>query len=385
MVNTKPRKTIKLPENAKVFEEYLTECRSEGISQRRIDRYRDVITPLSNAIGKPFKEITEHDLRKYVTSMIESGNFSDWTMYTNQIIIKNCFFTWLYKAEKPDFPAVVKWMRPKVPNRNGKLPEDMISEDEALRLIQAADNPRDKAIVAFLFETGCRIGELMSLRIKNVHLEKELSHVVLSGKTGMRKIPVINSASYLAQWISQHPGGAPNDLVFINTGSKSHHNPMSYTLYHKLLKKLGEKAGVSKKLNPHNFRHSQATIMAGKLTEPQLRTFFGWSNDSKMVATYVHMSGRDLDNAVLEAHGLRKPDSEKGDRLKPRKCPRCFKLNGADVDVCSQCGMSLDLTAAVQRQHELEDMRKEMENIKATIRDLKLYQDRVKVRGLKPS
>lgn len=91
----------------------------------------------------------------------------------------------------------------------------MITEEEAMRLIEAAQKPRDKAMVAFLFDSGARVGELMNLRIKDVIFNGEVTHVVLNGKTGMRRIPILNSNVYLSRWIAQHPsGGKPESKVF---------------------------------------------------------------------------------------------------------------------------------------------------------------------------
>ncbi len=40
--------------------------------------------------------------------------------------------------------------------------------------------------------------------------------------------------------------------------------------------------------------------MAKHLTEAQMKIYLGWSMSSKMVSTYVHLSGRDIDNRIME-------------------------------------------------------------------------------------
>ncbi|WP_394344768.1 hypothetical protein [Salinigranum halophilum] len=52
-------------------------------------------------------------------------------------------------------------------------------------------------------------------------------------------------------------------------------------------------------MNPHHFRHSRATHLANWLTEAQLCEWFGWVQGSNVPARYVHLSGRDIDNAYL--------------------------------------------------------------------------------------
>ena len=72
----------------------------------------------------------------------------------------------------------------------------------------------------------------------------------------------------------------------------------------KVIKESFKGAGINKRVYPHLFRHSRATIMASHLTEFQMNQYFGWIQGSKMASTYVHLSGRDLDNALLEFNGM---------------------------------------------------------------------------------
>lgn len=52
---------------------------------------------------------------------------------------------------------------------------------------------------------------------------------------------------------------------------------------------------------------------------------FGWRQASKMPSIYVHLSSRDIDNALLGVYGLKKPE-EGEPKLKPRICPQCNTL-----------------------------------------------------------
>jgi hypothetical protein len=74
--------------------------------------------------------------------------------------------------------------------------------------------------------------------------------------------------------------------------------------------KVSNKAGINKNLHPHLFRHSRATYMANFLTEAQMNAYFGWVQGSDMPAVYVHLSGRDIDDAVLKANGIMKSENE---------------------------------------------------------------------------
>ena len=70
------------------------------------------------------------------------------------------------------------------------------------------------------------------------------------------------------------------------------------------LKKIAKKAKIKKRIHPHLFRHSRCTYMANYLTEAQMNLYFGWIQGSDMPSVYVHLSGRDVDDAVLKANGI---------------------------------------------------------------------------------
>ena len=71
-------------------------------------------------------------------------------------------------------------------------------------------------------------------------------------------------------------------------------------------------------------RHSRATELANYLTEAQMDEILGWVQGSKRTATYVHLSGRNVDGPLLASYGITPEKEEKAElTLKLVKCPRC--------------------------------------------------------------
>lgn len=102
------------------------------------------------------------------------------------------------------------------------------------------------------------------------------------------------------------------------------------------------KAGIKKRVHPHLFRHSRATLLAKRLTEAQMKSYLGWTRSSKMAGIYVHLSGKDTDVAILEMNGIKMKSEEAVEELKPRKCIRCNLEYGATTRFCEQCGLILN-------------------------------------------
>jgi integrase/recombinase XerD len=120
-----------------------------------------------------------------------------------------------------------------------------------------------------------------------------------------------------------------------------------------MLKRLAERAGLRKRIYTHLMRHSRATELATILTEAQMKEHFGWVPGSYMPSTYVHLSGRDVDGAILKAHGIFvDEESRTSAAITLTKCPRCAKGITSEDQFCPACGMVLDAKIAVQLEDE---------------------------------
>ena len=165
------------------------------------------------------------------------------------------------------------------------------------------------------------------------------------------------AASYLKEWLLQHPAYDiergeidPSELVFVRVKGKDAGKPMTYQMFHKIIKTAAKRAGVRKRVYPHILRHTRATVLANHLTEQQMNVFFGWVQGSDMPSVYVHLSGRDIENAVKKIYGLQEEEEEK--ILKPAKCPRCGEINVPQAKFCHKCGLLLDEKMRLKLQLE---------------------------------
>ena len=199
------------------------------------------------------------------------------------------------------YPPEVEWMSIAIPNNHKKLPEELLTEEEILKIIQKCGTLRDKALISLLAESGCRVGEIGAMKIKHVSFEKYGARITVGGKTGMRKILVINSSPYLQEWINQHPTNEDSDS-YLWCGNNT--ELISYARICGILGKAVKKAGIKKRVYPHLFRHSRATFLANRMSDSGLKNYLGWTQASKMAGIYIHMSGKDADEAILKMNGI---------------------------------------------------------------------------------
>lgn len=249
-----------------------------------------------------------------------------------------------------------------------KLPEDMLSEKDIEALLNACHTLRDKALIAFLYESGCRKGELFSIEIRNIVFDPLGAVVTIpSGKTGARRIRVVFSASYLKQYIEAHPNKKPSSPFFCST--RAPYGRLSDSGLKEQLKEVAKRAKIDKNVFPHLLRHSRATELAKYLTEQQMKTYLGWTPGSEMASTYVHLSGQDIDPAILKMNGIEVKEDKK-DELKTVRCPKCKELNPAKSELCYKCFSRLDPTAVLKEIEEKETMKQQIESLNSTIDEM---------------
>jgi site-specific recombinase XerD/ribosomal protein L40E len=317
-------------------------CR--GLSKARILKYLNTLERIDRFFGKTFVNATKNDIADLVRK-IEEKDYSDWTKHDYKIVLK-IFYRWLRGTE--NYPEEVKWIKATVKNNN-ILPEEVLTEDDIKKLVECATSLRDKAFILVLYESGCRIGEILSLRVRNVQFDDYGAVLIVSGKTGDRRVRIIVSAPKLASWIEVHPFGENVDApLWINISTRNRNDIFSYGAAKAMLKDIAKKAGIKKRIYPHLFRHSRATFLANFLTEAQLKQHFGWVQSSDMASTYVHLSGRDVDNTLLKLQGIKIDQQEKESVLKTILCRRCEEKNSPTSKFCMRCGSPLDLESALK-------------------------------------
>jgi integrase/ribosomal protein L40E len=324
--------------------DFMNDCFSRSLSKARVVKYLDTLERIAKLLGKPFQKTSKEDIALLVRE-IEEKDYTDWTKHDYKLILR-VFYRWLRKTE--EFPEEVKWIKLKV-GKGHLLPEEILTEEEIKKLAECATNIRDKAFILILYESGCRIGEILSLRIRNVQFDNYGAILLVSGKTGDRRVRVIASAPKLASWIDNHPFKKDIDApLWINLSMNNRNGVFSYGACKAMLKDVAEKAGVRKRVYPHLFRHSRATFLANFLTEAQLKQHFGWVQASEMASTYVHLSGRDVDSALLKLQGVEIENKSKETALKIVLCPRCNEKNSPTSKFCMRCGSPLDLKSALK-------------------------------------
>jgi len=365
---------------------FFNEKVSNGRKMCGMESYIKILKRLCEAYPKEFDKITKDEIiefflklkpepillktrvRTYVTQVEEYAQTS-LNVYKTSL---KTFYVWLAKEiplvrDEKGIPLQVSWIKYSSKIRC-KREKEILSREEVQKMIKYATNPRDKALIAVLFETGTRLGELQSMEVGKIKHFDNYGQTTIDGKTGEREIILIQSWPYLKNWLNWIKDNEKNISVqgkniiwisFPKVGvAKKHHKesgkPMTQNAINTMLKKTAKKAGIEKRIWAHGFRHSSATDFVKQgYTEPELRVKYGWTESSAVPSNYVHYKFEDLRDKMLFKSGKGKaPNTLSADVIKNKSCPFCDCENPFEANYCIKCSRPLNIETIKVKEKE---------------------------------
>jgi integrase len=332
--------------NIEILEKFVISCRHEELAKSTITGYINYSTRMLTyfqdiGIEKDITDIDQMDFENLVMYLEDVKELSPGGIRNYKKFVKK-FMRWYHNDEPP------KWVKNlKLKNFTNQVqPSDLLTQEEFDRLLAACRHPRDVALIAVLADSGMRIGALLSCRIKNVVFNQYGAIIYISSTSRSKKnaeakgIPLTWSTGKLNQWLAVHPLKDEPEAAMWVTRNKNM-EPLSYKSARIAIKKIGEKAGIKKRVNPHSFRHLAIThwILDG-YNEQEIKHRAAWSRGStQMFKVYGNYTDKEINDRIYEKCGLKTEDRR---HVTLKKCPRCSNVLKPNDRFCSQCSLVLD-------------------------------------------
>ena len=356
--------------NKDVIRKFINDLKiKDKLSEVRLISYTTRLRVIARWIPDKFLNPDKDDMDKILTELANKKNDYTENTRTAYIIAIRRFYKWLLGNNKayPEFLDDVRRSR----SRNYGEPESLVTPDELRSILSSCVNPRDRALFSTLYDSGARLGELLTMKVKDFIGDKNGALLSVNGKTGHRQIRVVgDSIAYLRAWLDYHPERQnPDAYLFCGLSKSTMGKQLNYTdtyaIFRRTLKRAGfvdEKGNVKRRIHPHLFRHTRATILAKVVPEAPLESQMGWIHGSRQTQTYVHLSLRDQDNAILKGYGKEaKEDREISKENEPKECPRCRTLNESTAKYCRNCWLPFDIKEALEAEEKEQEIEKAVE------------------------
>ena len=333
------------PRNKDLIVTFLNHISAE-VSERRLTFYTHKLRRLASWLRKDFDSTTEQDLRALVTFMsrgnarLDGRKFSPGTVHGYKVTLKR-FYRWL-EGDDEEYPRKVRWIKTNGDTTRIREPEDLLTADEIVEMIRHARNPRDKAIVSFLYESGARSGEMLAMKVRHLEFLPTIVKATLPvSKTRPRVVPLVSCRTHLAAWVNYHPlKDDPEAPLWSCLERRGTTALLGQTVGH-ILKAIAADAGIRKRIYPHLFRACSITHkQACGWPEQAIKKFHGLSKDSKVMKHYSHLSYANLEEIQCRMNGLPVDDPKGANR--GIECSACGKANPLFVETC-ECGQPVEL------------------------------------------
>ncbi len=168
-----------------------------------------------------------------------------------------------------------------------RLPE-ILSKDEVASVLSATLNLKHKAMLSITYACGLRLGEVLSLKIKDLDSKRKLIRIVQAKGKKDRYVPFGTKLREVL--INYYKIYKPTDYLF----EGQYGGKYSSRAFELILHKAVDRCKITKKVTLHTLRHSFATHHLESGTDLRyIQEILGHSNP-KTTMIYTHVSSKKL-------------------------------------------------------------------------------------------
>jgi len=289
----------------------LEELQRRNYSQTTVKAYLREVKRFAEYFHRPPDQLGPEHIRTYQAQLITQKKMGIRSVGNITAALRFFFVKTLKRAY-----TIEEVPYPKAP-RN--LPT-ILSQEEAVRLIESARNLFHRAMLMTLYSTGMRRAELCHLKVEDIDSQRMIIHIRHGKNNRDRDVPLspklLETLREYWRWMK------PKTYLFPGTlnGWRAD-KPISPKIIWQACRDAAQRAGITKHVRPHLIRHSFATHLVEQGADlPTVQALLGHA-DLKPTSIYLHLSQRHLQAAgtPLDKVQLSSPDQVKRSRRLHKK------------------------------------------------------------------
>jgi len=321
-------------------------------------RYRTLLAWLPTAADRlgdeflrPTTSVQATFNEAFPAKTVRAGGYSPASRSTAALAVMQ-FWRWQLTVEGKPFPdhlhlKTAKWKSPYTAS-------DMLSRDDVAKVADAMENFRDRAWLWTCYESARRPGEIYRCRYGDVQPKDGYVELTIRGeKDSPNSMAFLydDAVPALLSWVGAHPSKDPRAPLWTNLRVGERGQQPTYRAMFRTVEVAVRRAGVTKPFTLYHLRRSKLTDLAkdGSISASVLERIAGWTQGTKVLKHYVHLSNDDVRSALNARAGISltsEPESPKP--RTPKSCVRCGTVNPADANFCSSCGSPMNLAAVTE-------------------------------------
>ena len=238
-----------LPEVVKV---YLVCKKIEGLSDGTLDNYKIILSVFFKEVRKTPQLITANDIRMFLYIYQERQGVSHRTIDKYREYITR-FFTWAhgegYISNNPASNiAAIKYE---------EKPREALTQVELEYVRMACETIRERAIIEFLYSTGARVSELITIKKTDINWYEKSVH--LFGKGKKHRTSFLNAKAEVA--LMKYLESRNDDCEYLFVTIKKPYRNLSKDGVERIVRNIARRASnnIGKHITPHILRHTTAT------------------------------------------------------------------------------------------------------------------------------
>jgi integrase/recombinase XerD len=229
--------------HAEYIELWKSDLELKGISKLTIASYRQKVEALLGEYVKPI----EFNIKRYLTRKQELGSCSG--TIANYIKAYRSFFGYLFERGLYNFnPSCLKL--PKIRHKERRVPSD----EDVSKLLSVVHNTKDKVALLLLVDTGIRVTELASIKLKNIDFDD--ASIIINGKGS--KVRTVYLSETTVKYLRKYVKTIKSEYLFPSTRADAKGYYRNRTFFEKRLREWCKQVGIER-ITPHQLRHYFAT------------------------------------------------------------------------------------------------------------------------------